>query len=163
MTCPSCGAPLRLREDGDGFVCDYCGCVHVPEANSDGVRVLGVPAAESCPVCSVPLIHSAIAGHRILYCTECRGMLINMNELLVIEQDLRARREATLMEAHHPDPRDLDRRIACPKCGGRMDAHPYQGPGNVIIDSCENCQLDWLDYGELNWMVRAPDWQYKEN
>jgi hypothetical protein len=30
-----------------------------------------------------------------------------------------------------------------------MDTHPYGGPGNVIIDNCERCELNWLDYGEL--------------
>jgi len=43
-----------------------------------------------------------------------------------------------------------------------MDTHLYGGPGNVIIDTCESCALMWLDYGELERMVRAPDWQYKD-
>jgi Zn-finger nucleic acid-binding protein len=41
-----------------------------------------------------------------------------------------------------------------------MDTHPYGGPGNVIIDTCENCSLNWLDYGELQHIVRAPDERY---
>jgi Zn-finger nucleic acid-binding protein len=38
-----------------------------------------------------------------------------------------------------------------------MITHRYGGPGNVIIDSCERCQANWLDYGELARIVRAPD------
>ena len=162
MNCPACGAPLRLKDDTDAFVCDYCGNVHVPDPNSDGVRVLDVPSSESCPVCSVPLVHAAIAGYRMRYCKRCHGMLIEMDRLLVIEQSLRARHDAALAATERPDPRDLDRRISCPRCGRPMDTHPYQGPGNVIIDSCENCSLDWLDYGELDRMVRAPDCQYDD-
>ncbi len=30
-----------------------------------------------------------------------------------------------------------------------MDAHPYYGGGNVVIDTCATCQLVWLDFGEL--------------
>ena len=38
-----------------------------------------------------------------------------------------------------------------------MDAHFYAGPGNVVIDSCEECSLIWLDRGELMHIVHAPD------
>jgi Zn-finger nucleic acid-binding protein len=38
-----------------------------------------------------------------------------------------------------------------------MAAHIYGGPGNVVIDSCENCQVNWLDHGELRRMALAPD------
>jgi Zn-finger nucleic acid-binding protein len=38
-----------------------------------------------------------------------------------------------------------------------MDTHPYAGPGNVIIDSCGDCWLLWLDRGELARIAHAPD------
>jgi Zn-finger nucleic acid-binding protein len=38
-----------------------------------------------------------------------------------------------------------------------MDTHFYAGPGNVIVDSCGNCFLIWLDRGELMRIVHAPD------
>jgi Zn-finger nucleic acid-binding protein len=41
-----------------------------------------------------------------------------------------------------------------------MDTHPYCGPGNVIIDTCESCSVNWLDYGELQRVIRAPDQHY---
>ena len=37
-----------------------------------------------------------------------------------------------------------------------MLTHPYYGPGNVTIDSCEGCELVWLDFGELRQIVDAP-------
>ena len=37
-----------------------------------------------------------------------------------------------------------------------MITHPYYGPGNVVIDSCEPCELVWLDFGELRQIVDAP-------
>ena len=30
-----------------------------------------------------------------------------------------------------------------------MSTHVYGGPGNIVIDTCVNCQLIWLDYLEL--------------
>jgi Zn-finger nucleic acid-binding protein len=38
-----------------------------------------------------------------------------------------------------------------------MEAHFYAGPGNVVIDSCDQCSLNWLDHGELMHIVHAPD------
>jgi Zn-finger nucleic acid-binding protein len=38
-----------------------------------------------------------------------------------------------------------------------MDTHPYLGPGHIVIDSCSECGLNWLDSGELMRIVRAPD------
>jgi len=37
-----------------------------------------------------------------------------------------------------------------------MATHPYYGPGNVVIDSCGQCELIWLDFGELEQIVAAP-------
>jgi Zn-finger nucleic acid-binding protein len=36
-----------------------------------------------------------------------------------------------------------------------MAVYPYGGPGNVIIQGCEECQLIWLDFGELSQIIRS--------
>jgi Zn-finger nucleic acid-binding protein len=41
-----------------------------------------------------------------------------------------------------------------------MDTHYYAGPGNIVIDDCGRCELNWLDAGELMTIVRAPDHSY---
>jgi Zn-finger nucleic acid-binding protein len=38
-----------------------------------------------------------------------------------------------------------------------MDKHAYGGGGNVDVDSCEQCEVLWLDRGELSRIVAAPD------
>jgi Zn-finger nucleic acid-binding protein len=156
MNCPTCGGPLRLEEDKDYLICDFCKSMHFPEPDADGVRILGEPAQQSCPVCGIPLVHAAIGGLRILYCGRCRGMLIPMDAFLVVAEELRARQRAPCGLPHALDLRELERRIHCPRCGRAMDTHPYAGPGNIVIDSCSECQVDWLDYGELMRIVRAP-------
>jgi Zn-finger nucleic acid-binding protein len=160
MNCPDCGAPMRLDDDKDYFTCEYCRNVHFPEPNEDGVRVLGDPVEQECPVCGVPLVNAAIVGRRFLYCRRCRGMLIRVDTFVAIVEDLRARREAPAELGRQPDEKDLERHIRCPQCHEDMDTHPYAGPGNVIIDNCPSCELNWLDYGELRRIVRAPDRQY---
>jgi len=151
---------MRLEPDKECLVCAYCGNIHYPEINSDGVRVLDEGSSEPCPVCAIPLVNAAISGQRILYCNRCHGMLIGMDVFLAVVEDLRSRRDTTADAARQPDWKDLDRKLRCPKCGQEMDTHPYYGPGNVIIDDCENCSVNWLDYGELQRIVRAPDRQY---
>lgn len=148
---------MRLKDDADYLICDYCETPHFPDLNADGVRVLGIGADMSCPVCPIALTHASIARDRILYCERCHGMLIGMDVFSEIIDDLRSRREISVEAAHPIDWKDLDRRIKCPKCSGIMDTHPYCGPGAVIIDTCESCAMNWLDYGELDRIVRAPD------
>jgi Zn-finger nucleic acid-binding protein len=153
---------MRLKPDVDSFVCDYCQSIYIPEPNADGVRVLDESALLACPVCRATLVHAAIEGRRILYCGACRGMLIGMDLFVGLLQDLRSRRDTPAATLPPPDPKDLQRRINCPQCGKVMDTHPYGGPGNVIIDDCERCAVNWLDYGELQRIVRAPERHYGE-
>jgi Zn-finger nucleic acid-binding protein len=37
-----------------------------------------------------------------------------------------------------------------------MDTFEYNGPGNIVIDTCHENDLIWLDYGELSKVVDAP-------
>jgi Zn-finger nucleic acid-binding protein len=151
---------MRLKPDVDSFVCDFCESIYIPEPNADGVRVLDESALLACPVCRASLVHAAIAGRRILYCGACRGMLIGMDLFVGLIQDLRSSRDTPAATLPPPDRKDLQRRIHCPQCGKVMDTHPYGGPGNVIIDDCESCVVNWLDYGELQRIVRAPEHHY---
>src|ERR1017187_7736235 len=158
MNCPSCGAPMRLKPDMESFRCDYCQSVYFPEKNDDGVRVLDEPSGQNCPLCNIPLVHAAIAKVRIIYCTGCHGMLVSMPVFEVLVEELQADaggRASTVQPAS--DSEDLRRKINCPQCHRPMDAHFYAGPGNVVIDSCEECCLIWLDRGELMRIARAPD------
>ena len=87
---------------------------------------------------------------------EVPGMLIPMGVFIALVEELRAGDPGTMIAAT-PDAHDLQRRLNCPHCHHRMDTHFYNGPGNVIIDDCDNCELNWLDHGELMRIVRAPD------
>lgn len=163
MNCPDCGAPMRLESDKDYFTCDFCKNIYFPEKNEDGVRVLGETSPSACPICAIPLVHAAVSNERILYCSRCRGMLIRMDIFAALVDDLRARRDGSTAIPHPPDPSELRRRISCPQCHRQMDTHYYCGPGNVVIDDCSQCGLDWLDYGELMRLTRAPGQTHYHN
>ncbi|HVX65858.1 MAG TPA: zf-TFIIB domain-containing protein [Bryobacteraceae bacterium] len=157
MNCPSCGAPLRLEDGLDHLVCAFCGRLHFPEKNEDGVRVLPETSALLCPVCSVPLVHAALAGQRLLYCERCRGMLLAMAVFVDLMEELRARREPSTAIPPAARPAEVRRRAFCPECRRAMDTHYYAGPGNIVIDSCSPCHLNWLDHDELRRVIAAPD------
>lgn len=151
---------MELADGENAPVCDYCKQVYVPDEDAEGVRVLGEPSPLACPVCALPLVKAVMAQHRILYCTKCRGSLVSMNELGSLVGDLREARRAGDAIPKLPDPREMERHIDCPQCHQRMDTHFYCGPGNIVIDDCSRCDLDWLDAGELRAIARAPDHSY---
>ena len=148
---------MRLKPDEDSYRCDYCHAVYLPEKDDDGVRVLGEASSQTCPICTIPLVNAAIAKIRILYCTQCRGMLIPMPALQALVDELQSVQSGGAIGQPPADAQDLDRKINCPQCHHRMDTHFYAGPGNVIVDSCGICWLIWLDRGELMRIAHAPD------
>jgi hypothetical protein len=84
-------------------------------------------------------------------------MLIDMNRFVTIIGVARA------CERHPPRPappriqNPSDRHLRCPACGQQMNSHLYSGPGNVVIDSCERCLVNWLEANELRRIASAPD------
>ena len=164
LNCPSCGAPIALKPDTEGFKCEYCHAVFHPGAEDDGVLVSSEPdpAGLACPICSLPLVKASIAKIPILFCNQCQGILMPMPAVEAAIDELRgdSRRPAVQIP---PDRGDLKRTVRCPKCNRRMDTHFYSGPGNVIVDACDTCLLIWFDRGELTRIARAPDENTVEN
>jgi len=156
--CPACGAPLALRPDTEGFQCSFCHKVFFPDHEDDGVEVSGEASDPNlnCPLCFQLLVKASLAKTAVLYCTQCRGMLVPMEIVSDLVDDLRTNidRSAVQTPADHDD---LKRTIQCPKCNLRMDAHRYAGPGNVVVDTCDQCALLWLDRGEMTRIASAPD------
>jgi Zn-finger nucleic acid-binding protein len=93
----------------------------------------------------------------LLYCSQCHGMLIPMEKFLPLVEHLRALRDRPAAFVPSPGRRDGTRILHCPLCNHEMDNHPYGGPGNVNIDTCEGCSVIWLDRGELRRITVAPD------
>lgn len=157
MNCVSCGGAMRLEAAKECLVCNYCGNIVFPGPNQDGVRMFGELSETSCPVCRVALFEAVLAGHRILCCERCRGMLVSIDDFLQIVAQRRAALGGLSEPARPLDWGDIKRRLVCPRCGEPMDTHPYGGPGSIIIDNCPHCRVNWLDHKELERIVRAAD------
>jgi Zn-finger nucleic acid-binding protein len=157
MTCEHCGAPLRPDVNRGRFVCDYCGTELLPPAAADGVMILG-DSKLGCPLCKSKLADAALESISLLYCRECHGMFVAMDDLEPLVSSLRAHRDRPATYIAPRGERDTARALPCPRCGAPMDNHPYGGGGNVNVDSCETCESIWLDSGELRKIVSAPDY-----
>ena len=113
----------------------------------------------ACPTCSTPLSASRLEGYSLLCCARCFGTLIAMGQFADVIDAMRAREERVFRIALPRRQQPSERVITCPLCGRPMVGHIYGGPGNVVIDSCERCQVNWLDSGELRRIAVAPDGQ----
>jgi Zn-finger nucleic acid-binding protein len=141
------------------FLCRYCGTFHFPEsANDQGVRVLAdAPGPLPCPACSKGLATAMLdETHPVHYCRNCRGVLMSRGSFGDV---VRLRRAWASGPPADPVPLrqdELKRAVGCPICHKPLATYPYFGPGNVVIDTCEACNVVWLDFGELKQIVDAP-------
>jgi len=154
---------MRADRERGLFVCDYCESQAVPPADDDGVLVLG-PANEKCPICTsttspAMLSNGSLESFSLLYCGHCRGMLIGMDDFQPLIAALRSHRDAPAAFLAPRSSTDAERTLQCPRCRAAMDDHPYGGGGNVNVDSCEECDVIWLDGGELRKIAAAADHQ----
>ena len=149
MNCPRCGAAMRPAGNRPHFHCSACDVYHFPEETGDGVTVVGEPVGAACPVCHLPLQSGMIEDETVCYCDHCRGFLTPIDAFGRMVGKRRSRHGPHEQRAEPFDHTELERVLACPDCGGRMDAHPFSGGGNAVVDACESCNLIWLDAGEL--------------
>ena len=159
MNCSKCGAPLTPVAGRDYLHCSFCLAYSFPRGADlcvDRVVPLGLTTETPCPRCDEPLALGALEGRHVKRCETCRGVLVPTADFGNLVQK---RRHEYTGPARRPvplNPDELRRRVDCPACAGAMEVHPYYGPGNVVIDSCRDCRLVWLDYGELAAIERAP-------
>jgi Zn-finger nucleic acid-binding protein len=159
MDCRNCGAPMELFERRRYYFCTYCGTFHFIETPPvDGVHVIERPAAAPpCPLCAQPLAKSLLdETYRIESCEQCGGVLMRRADFASAIATRRARESGEPPPPVPIDRRELVRKLTCASCHAPMDVHPYYGPGNVVIDTCSECDLIWLDFGELKQITDAP-------
>ena len=153
--CDNCGAPLRIDPNRGLFICDHCGSqMEAPP----GLRYLDLLAESttSCPLCSSALWDTRLEGHPLLACRRCYGMLIEMSRFAAVIDVMRTLEPCAFRAVLPPRQHPADRVLTCPTCRQPMLSHFYGGPGNVVIDTCEPCGVNWLDPGELRRIAVAP-------
>jgi len=154
--CVNCGAPLTVDPSRGILVCSHCGSEQEPPARLEYVD-LEHESTSLCPLCATPLSIGRLEGFSLLCCARCSGMLIEMDCFAAVIDAVRMHEIHSLQRVLPRGQNPGDRVIACPSCGQPMLSHLYDGPGNVVIDSCERCQVNWLDPGELRRIAVAPD------
>jgi len=158
MNCPHCGAPMTLFRERDYYYCEHCGSYTFPDQNNQGLRVLGEnPEGIACPQCQVILNLVTYADFfRGYQCPQCQGLLFNRTTFREAIDFQRSKTKLPSEPFSSYQPAELERKTFCPVCERQMETFQYNGPGNIVIDTCHPCDLIWLDYGELQKVVNAP-------
>ncbi len=136
------------------LVCGHCGTLDEQPVLLRDLE-MGALSRLPCPQCAAMLSNAALDGNQLLFCQKCFGMLIVMHNFVpLIEAAQRRENPSGVTPPRRQNPGD--RVLNCPGCGHPMISHFYAGPGNLVIDTCERCQMNWLDPGELRRIARAP-------
>lgn len=149
---------MYLEEGKESLRCSYCAYVYALSTNSDGVRLLPEEkAGVACPVCREELQRALAGPHPLLCCPACEGVLVEMGQFMKVVRILRSKARIVTDAFPPPAAIEFERRIDCPHCGEAMSTHAYCGPGNIVIDNCPRCAVNWLDRHEMERVVTAPD------
>ena len=148
-------------------VCDGCGLsgeanvvavvTTQPKTTIDEISFTDHGTEFFCPICTDSNLHVAtLMRTQVCCCKNCQGFLIDSETLGSLIMSLRASYAGADDQPQLIDQRELQKTIKCPTCLQTMFTHPYYGPGNAIINSCNVCHLNWFDAGELSAIIRAP-------
>jgi Zn-finger nucleic acid-binding protein len=143
-----------MRDERGSLVCDHCGSMDAGVAPFYDLEILGA-TAQACPQCASALSNARIEGCPVQYCSSCHGVLVEMKHFVTLSDAVRARESSAGMALPRRQ-RPGERILACPLCAQPMLSHVYGGPGNLVLDTCERCHVNWLDPGELRRIARAP-------
>jgi Zn-finger nucleic acid-binding protein len=149
---------MSVEDRQDFFHCQYCGGYEFPNPNQDGVALLEEISSYICPLCQQPLVSAVVKKIHIWSCPNCRGNLIEQPKMLAILSHSQVSTPIYAGSHSLPDKTEFSRTISCPSCQKVMTVYPYGGPGNIIIQGCEPCQLIWMDFGELSKVVYS-EWE----
>lgn len=114
------------------------------------------PSPSACLDCGAPLVDRAVAGEAVSECTACGSLRLSRSAL----NQLRGRspEEHRLLAASPADPPShtppkLGAIRKCPVCQSTVLSHPFGG-GNVRVESCESCELVFLQRTRLAAIVK---------
>jgi Zn-finger nucleic acid-binding protein len=149
---------MILFRERDYYFCEHCQSYHFPDQNREGLRVLGEnPEGIKCPHCKI-ILNLVTYGdfYQGYQCDKCQGLMFNRSTFRDAIDFSRAQAKTPPEPYNTFDPVELERTTFCPKCIKKMETFQYMGPGNIVIDTCHDCDLIWLDYGEIAKVVNAP-------
>ena len=160
MNCVSCGGVLEKVYGQSHHWCRGCNLFEFPTALDEGLIPIfsgGESTSFRCPKCEVSLeVGSITESVQVCFCNNCRGFVTSSQSLGQVITQMRSEYQGLDDQPQPLDPQELEIYDACPACRVVMDSHPYYGPGNLVLNTCNPCQLAWLEHGELAKIIRAP-------
>jgi hypothetical protein len=155
-SCSSCGAPREYDRGRLTFTCRHCGTEEPVPVNLQAFDLLE-PSDLHCPSCTRALVNASAGGRPVQICLECHGALVPMSSFVAVVAVVRFFEGQSLDVLPARQQAPGDRLLVCPSCSQVMTSHLYGGPGNIVMDTCAHCEVNWLDAGELRRIALAPD------
>ncbi|MDB2687619.1 zf-TFIIB domain-containing protein [Mariniblastus sp.] len=160
MNCDTCSSVMLPVYGQSHHECRGCNTFSFPtelDQTDEPITATGKKTGFNCPRCAVELeVGLMVDTVQVCFCNNCRGYVIDNDTFGNLAIALRDGYKGADDKPKPIDPKQLETSQNCPACFAKMEAHPYYGPGSVVIDSCTHCKLAWLDHGELGRIVRAP-------
>lgn len=160
MNCLSCDAALEKVHGQSHHWCRDCNRYEFPTDLGEGevpITSDGGSTHFQCPKCEVSLeVGSITDSVQVCFCNNCRGFVTSSQSLGQVIGQMRVAYQGPDDRPQPIDPQELEILDKCPACRVTMESHPYYGPGNIVLNTCNQCQLAWLDHGELAKIIRAP-------
>jgi Zn-finger nucleic acid-binding protein len=153
MNCHNCEVSLSWDGISPIVVCELCRsyrCVDTPDETSNRIVSLNRPGRTHCPACRRRMVQAATDGLKVEHCSECRGVLLTDDLFAMFVRNRRSEfREAALQPVTVL--RDqIETKLHCPNCRQPMCIHPCYGPNSVIVESCVDCGMVWLDCRDMS-------------
>ena len=156
MNCQTCQADLKKTPQTNELYCKNCGLFDMTKFQ-ESFTPTGRETGFQCPACPESTLHVGKAFNtEVCFCQACRGFVIDRASLGELVETLRSCYDGPDDAPIPINQDDLEEKCCCPACGDEMTTFVYYGPGNVVLDTCESCNLTWFNEGELGQIVRAP-------
>lgn len=162
MNCKHCNLSMKLIEKSNRYLCETCqhsqpAVAVVPPSSNSSIKSLGETSDLLCQACDdTPLTLGLIHKTEVCFCSSCHGFAIQRGALADLVEDLRSLYEGPDNAPIPIDQKQLGSRLNCVGCQFPVETVAYNGPGNVVIASCDSCEISWINDGDLDRIVRAP-------
>jgi Zn-finger nucleic acid-binding protein len=89
----------------------------------------------------------------VMHCPECEGVLIKQMSLMKLLKEMAKELAQDIsFESEIESVEDKGANVDCPGCYSVMENYGYMGSNDVMIDSCGQCTVLWIDSNELATM-----------
>jgi hypothetical protein len=109
-----------------------------------------------CPACRNSLIVVEYKQIELDYCTQCRGVWFDVNEVELLLKSLNLDSESGKFASiyHLPEAKISELGRKCPVCRKKMRKVHLGDEHGIAIDVCNNKEGIWFDGGEVVHMIK---------